>query len=267
MKKLMLCFVILSLLTLISACKQQSTTKEVELPVKDISKLVINNRNGEVEITGHSNSEKIEVTALVKANGISMDKLKFSLKERKNIAYLDATFDGQFFAMGSGSVDLHIKIPKHLQLDMNTHRDGNISISDLSSNIEIVNVNGDINVSNSEGPVLIENRDGDMEIRDIASKVTLNNKNGKIQAMNIDGPIDINNRDGNLSLHNIDSDVKIMNLNGHIKVDEIDGSAKIHVGDGSLDINYVSKNVEITQTGNGKVNINNIKGNITRNKK
>ncbi|MEH7106758.1 hypothetical protein [Bacillus sp. JJ1764] len=267
MKKLLLFFVILSMLTLISACTQKSTTKEVELSVKDISNLVINNRNGEVEIVGHSNSEKIEVTAQAKAKGISMDKLKFSLKERKNTAYLDATFDGQFFATGSGSVDLQIKIPKHLQVDIQSHRDGNISISDVSSAIEIENVNGDINVSSSKGPLRIENRDGDMEIREIGSKVTLNNKNGKIQAMNIDGSIDLKNRDGNLSLHNIHSDIKIMNLNGHIKVDQIDGSAKIHVGDGSLDINDVSKNVEITQTGNGKVTFNNIKGNVTRNKK
>ncbi|KKO53260.1 hypothetical protein XI25_14640 [Paenibacillus sp. DMB20] len=221
-----------ALLLLITACqaKEESEKKTLELPANDLSKLVIDHRNGEIQITGSADSDKIEVVALAKAKGISMDKLKFTLEARKENAYLDARFGGQFLAMGSGAVDLVIKIPKQLQVDITSHRDGNIRIADVSSSAKIDNINGDIQVSN------------------------------------LSGSLEIDNRDGNMTVHDIGSDVTINNINGRIQIDRVDGSAEVHVGDGSLDIDHVMKNATIKQSGNGKIKIGEVKGKIFQNK-
>ncbi|MED0896446.1 hypothetical protein [Aneurinibacillus migulanus] len=223
--------IILALLLLITACgAKEESEKKLELPANDLSKLVIDHQNGTIQITGSADSGKIEVVALTKAKGISMEKLKLKLEARKENAYLDAQFGGQLFAMGSGAVDLEIKIPKQLQVDITSHRDGSIDISDLSSSAKIDNINGDIQVSN------------------------------------LSGSLEINNRDGNITIHDIGSDVTINNINGHINIDHVDGSAEIHVEDGNLDINHVMKNAIIAQSGNGKIKIGEVKGKIFQNK-
>ncbi|MEQ7050607.1 hypothetical protein ABN764_08055 [Paenibacillaceae sp. P-4] len=231
--KIIRSIVLLALLLVITACgaKEETSTKKLELPASSLAKLIIDHRNGEIQISGSTDSDKIEVVALAIANGISMDKLELALEARNENAYLDARFGGQFLAMGSGAVNLDIKVPKQLQLDITAHRDGSIHISDVSSSAKIDNINGEIQVSNLSGSLEIDNRDGDITVR------------------------------------NIGSDISINNINGHIAVDQIDGSADIHVGDGSLDINRVGKDASITQSGNGEVKIGEVKGNVIRNKK
>ncbi|MCM3041286.1 hypothetical protein M3201_16395 [Paenibacillus motobuensis] len=225
--------VLVVLLLLVTACgaKKESEAQNLELQADGLTKLVIDHRNGEIKVLGNSNSDKIEVGALAKANGVSMDKLELKLEAQKDTAYLDARFRGQFLAMGSGAVDLEIKVPKQLNLDITSHRDGNIHISALSSNAKIDNINGDIQVSNLSGSLEIDNRDGDITIQEIGSDVVINNINGRIQ------------------------------------IDHVDGSAEVHVGDGSLDIDHVMKNATIKQSGNGNIKIGEVKGNIFQNKK
>ncbi|GIP22322.1 hypothetical protein [Paenibacillus sp. J22TS3] len=223
--------VLIVLLLLLSGCggQEQSTAKKMELPSAGLAKLVINHKNGSVKITGRSDSDKIEVDASVKASGISMDNLELKLEAQQDTASLDARFKGQFLSMGEGSVDLEIKVPKQLNLEITSHRDGKIQISDVSSNGTIDNINGDIEVSKLSGTLKIKNQDGGINVQDIGS------------------------------------DVKIDNNNGHIVVNRIGGSAEIHVGDGSLDIDHVEKDATITQTGSGEVKMGEIKGKIFQN--
>ncbi|MNS73427.1 hypothetical protein D3C72_1068690 [compost metagenome] len=219
------------LLLLISGCggHEESAAKKLELPSSGLTKLVIDHKNGGIKITGRSDSDMIEVVASAKANGVSMDNLELKLEARQDTAYLDARFKAQFLSMGVGAVDLEIKVPKQLNLDITSHRDGNIQVSDLSSNAKMDNINGDIEVSK------------------------------------LSGLLEINNRDGNINVNDIGSNVIINNNNGHIVVNRIGGSAEIHVGDGSLDINHVEKDATITQTGNGEVKMGEIKGKISQN--
>jgi len=223
---------LLVFMLIIAACgaKEETATKKLELSANSLTKLVIDHRNGEIKISGSSDSDKIEVVALAKAKGINMDKLELKLEAQSENAYLEARFGGQFLAMGSGAVDLDIKLPKQLQVDITSHRDGNINISELSSSAMIDNINGDIQVSNLAGSLTIDNRDGDITVRDIGSDVSINN------------------------------------INGHITVDQVGGSAEIHVGDGSLDINHVRNDASISQSGSGEIKIGEVKGKVLQNK-
>lgn len=226
--------VVLSMLFVLAACDAKEEplgVKELKLQVGGLKRLLIDNKNGEIEIVGNTDSNVIQVTAHIRSRNISEDKLKLDLQEQEDTAYLDASFKGQFLSMGSGSVNLQIKVPKYLQIEIKSHKDGNIQISDMSSDVKIHNVNGDIDVLNTRGP------------------------------------LNINNRDGDLNLDNINSDIKIDNINGHIKAAHVDGSAVIDVGDGTLDLDHVGKDALITQSGNGKIKIGDVKGTVTQKKK
>lgn len=217
---------------LMTACgvKEESSAENLILQADGLTKLVIDHRNGDIQVTGNADSDRIEVFPLVKTNGVSMDKLVLKLEAQKDTAYLEARFKGQFLALGSGVVDLEIKVPKELDLDIQSHRDGNIRISDLSSNAKIDNINGHIQVSK------------------------------------VSGSLEIDNRDGGIIAGNIGSDVTVRNLNGHIHIEQVDGSAMIDVGDGSLNIGHVAQDVFITQSGNGEIQIGEVAGQVIHQK-
>jgi DUF4097 and DUF4098 domain-containing protein YvlB len=220
------------LVLLMAACsagQENTDTRDLKLEAGQLTKLVIANRNGEIQITG-ADTDTVQVNAYVKSKGISMDKLKLELRAEKENAYLDALFGSQFLANGSGSVDLKITLPRRMSLELDSHKDGAVRISSLSSEVKADNINGDIEITDTLGPVTLKNRDGD------------------------------------LTMQRIGSDIHIDNINGHIETNEIQGSAIIKVGYGSLILDQVTGNAVISQNGSGKVTIGAVKGTVTQNK-
>ncbi|MEK5240517.1 DUF4097 family beta strand repeat-containing protein [Paenibacillus sp. FSL L8-0470] len=221
---------IVGCLLLVTACskgEETSSTQKLELDAAKLTKLVIDNRNGEIEVNG-ADTDTIEVNAVVTAKGISMDKLKLKLRAEEATAYLDASFGSQMLAMGSGSVDLEITLPRELAVELDSHRDGKLKVADLSASLKVDNVNGDLEVIDTKGPVTLSNRDGDITVR------------------------------------NIGTDVDIDNINGHVVVTEVAGSAEVAVGDGSLDMDHITGDAVISQTGNGEIKLGTIGGNVSR---
>ncbi|CQR59028.1 DUF4097 family beta strand repeat-containing protein [Paenibacillus riograndensis] len=221
---------IVGCLLLVTACskgEETSSTQKLELEADKLTKLVIDNRNGEIEVSG-ADTDTIEVTAVVTTKGISMDKLKLKLRAEGAAAYLDASFGSQMLAMGSGAVDLVITLPRELAVEVDSHRDGKLKVADLSAPLEVDNVNGDLEVIDTKGPVTLSNRDGDITVR------------------------------------NIETDVNIHNINGHIAVTQVEGSVEAAVGDGSLELDHVTGDAVISQTGNGEIKLGAIGGNVSR---
>lgn len=217
-------------LLLITACSKSepvSSEQQLKLDAGNLTKLVIDNRSGEIEITG-ADTDRIMVEAAITAKGINMDKLKLQLRAEEATAYLDATFAGQMLAMGSGAVNLKISVPREMAVELDSHRDGKLKVSDLSAPLEVDNVNGNLEVIDTLGPVKLTNRDGDIILR------------------------------------NIGTDVVIDNINGHIKVTQITGSAEVAVGDGSLELDGVAGDAIISQSGNGEIKLGTIGGTVHR---
>lgn len=226
-------FVCFALLLLTVACSSKpatSSNKELELPAANISRLVLDNSNGQIEIVGKKGIDKIQASVI--ANGSNMDKLKLSLDSKGDIATLNAFFEGQFMSTGAQSVDVKLTVPEQIKLEIkHPHRDGDIKVSDVAADLSIDNVNGNLSLNN------------------------------------IGGAIDVKNRDGEISIQNSSADVNIENVNGHIKADKVGGTAYIELGDGSIDIDHVSKDVVIIQSGSGDVKVGDVKGKVTQSKK
>ncbi|GGF92989.1 hypothetical protein GCM10010912_42550 [Paenibacillus albidus] len=220
---------IVSIVLLVTACsggEEKTATQSLELDAGGLTQLTIENKNGEIEVTGYTDSERIEVAATVRTQGFRMKEPKLELRKEEQTAYLDASFQAQFGAMGVAAVDMEIKIPRHLGLELKSHKDGKLRISDLDSSIKINNVNGHMEIIDSKGPLTIHNRDGDILVR------------------------------------NLTADLNIHNLNGGITVDKVNGSAVIAVGDGTLDIDHITGDVQISQSGNGEIRVGEVQGKV-----
>ncbi|TYA14674.1 DUF4097 domain-containing protein [Paenibacillus faecis] len=220
-------------LLLLSACQSEAGTKteskELQLNAASLKSLVIDHRNGDIEVIGDARSETIQVSAEISHSGnIDPDKLQLRLEERDGGAYLNAFFKGQFLASGKGSVSLKVTIPAALSVEILSHQDGSIHISNLASAVKIDNVNG------------------------------------KIDIKNIGEEINIHNRDGNIDIRNAAADLYVTNVNGAITAERIGGSAIIDVGDGKLDIDQVDGDVTVKQSGSGEVQVGHVKGSVNQ---
>lgn len=220
-------------LLLLSACQAETVTKteskELQLNAASLKSLVIDHRNGDIEVIGDARSETIQVSAEISHSGnIDPDKLQLGLEESDGQARLKAFFKGQFLASGKGSVSLKVTIPAALSVEILSHQDGSIHISNLASAVKIDNVNG------------------------------------KIDVKNIGEEINIHNRDGNIDVQNAASDLYVTNVNGTITAERIGGSAIIDVGDGKLDIDQVDGDVTVKQSGSGEVQVGQVKGSVNQ---
>lgn len=226
---------LIAALFLLSACQSETgmktDSKELQLNAASLKSLVIDHRNGDIEIIGDAQSETIQVFAEVGHSGnINPDKLQLRLEESDGQARLKAFFKGQFLASGKGTVSLKITVPSALSVQILSHRDGSIQISDLASTVSIDNVNGNLDVKN------------------IGKELT------------------IHNRDGNITIRNAAADLYINNVNGAITAERIGGSAIIDVRDGKLDIDHVDGDVTVKQSGSAEVQVSNVKGKVNRNR-
>jgi|GEM_PF-6566999 len=220
-------------LFLLSACQSEAGTKteskELQLNAASLKSLVIDHRNGDIEVIGDARSETIQVSAEISHSGnIDPDKLQLGLEESDGQARLKAFFKGQFLASGKGTVNLKITLPADLSVQILSHQDGSIHISDL------------------------------------ASAVSIDNVNGKIDIKNIGEEINIHNRDGNIDVQNAAADLYVTNVNGTITAERIGGSAIIDVGDGKLDIDQVDGDVTVKQSGSGEVQVGHVKGSVNQ---
>ncbi|WP_334076737.1 DUF4097 family beta strand repeat-containing protein [Paenibacillus sanfengchensis] len=232
MKKIIYSLLIAALF-LLSACQSTSETttdsKELKLDAASLESLIIDHRNGDIEITGDPRSETIQVAAEISHSGnIDPNKLQLQLEERDGEAHLMAFFKGQFLASGKGTVGLKVTIPADLSVEIQSHQDGSIQIADLASAVKIDNVNGNIDVKN------------------IGKDVT------------------IHNRDGNINISNAAANLYIDNVNGAITAEQIGGSAIVDVGDGKLDIDQVDGDVTVKQSGSGEVQVGHVKGSVNQ---
>lgn len=224
---------LIAALFLLSACQSEAGTKteskELQLNAASLKSLVIDHRNGDIEVVGDTRSETIQVSAEISHSGnIDPDKLQLGLEESDGQARLKAFFKGQFLASGKGTVNLKITLPAALSVQILSHQDGSIHISDL------------------------------------ASAVSIDNVNGKIDIKNIGEEINIHNRDGNIDIRNAAADLYVTNVNGAITAERIGGSAIIDVGDGKLDIDQVDGDVTVKQSGSGEVQVGHVKGSVNQ---
>ncbi|RKX28265.1 MAG: hypothetical protein DRP47_04775 [Candidatus Zixiibacteriota bacterium] len=108
------------------------------------------------------------------------------------------------------------------------HHEGSISINNSSGLVEIRDLVGDVAVTNSYNPVLLDGVEG---------SVRAENQRGIITALNIDGSLSIDNRYAPVTVRYLTGTLDIENHNGPIEVlvsEDISGSSMIHSSNSTI---------------------------------
>jgi len=228
-------------------------TQHLELSIKDIQSIQIICGPGSLDVFGVERSDRIKVTAAVKISGITQNMLQgfldkhvlLSLKKRNRKAVLQSEFKNGNLMKADAKIDLTVEVPKSLSVKIDDGT-GPIFVTDLSTNLKIVDGSGSIEIRMTEGPVSIS--DG----------------SGKIELMDITGNLEVKDGSGKINIGRVRGNVHVVDGSGSMTIKDIEGSLTVTDGSGSIEISDVTQNVFIKDAGSGILDIEGVKGKVTR---
>jgi Putative adhesin/Domain of unknown function (DUF5668) len=166
------------------------------------------------------------------------------------------------------SMDLDITVPKKSLLTIHSEK-GDVSVSDMASQVSIDNGNGDIEVRGTGGDVSMDMRKGDAKISDTKGDVKISGHGGSIEVVNASGSFTINGEFvGPVRADKVAKGVRFVShrmdltltqLSGHMEA----GSGNLDVVDapGNLIVRSRDEDINIENAG-GKIKIDDRNGNI-----
>lgn len=221
-------------------CEHQRDIDQV-LALNDIGQIRISVNAGDLEISGHSNSDQILIKGKACASKANkLDEIRLVAEQQGNTAVIKTLMpdsnSGSWFGKNSYAyMDLDITVPEKMILevsdssgDISISHVGSLSLKDSSGDIEIEDISGDVSVDDSSGGIDIEHilgsvtvRDssGNMDISDVGQQVVINeDSSGNIYIKDVKASVHIK-RDSSGSIY-------VKDIAGDFRVDR-DGSGKI----------------------------------------
>ena len=159
------------------------------------------------------------------------------------------------------SVNLELSVPKKSPLTIKTEK-GDITISDLATDISISMQNGDVDLRDIAGDISVETHKGDVKAADIQGDVKVSGKGGEIDVNNCSGSLTV---DGDfygpvrgdkiakgVRLISVKTDLTLSALSGHMEA----GSGNLDIIDAPGNLNLRTRDMELNvENPGGKVSI------------
>jgi hypothetical protein len=230
-------------------------------------------RGGRGDITVRASDEpEIRVSGKVNVKSWSEGAAK-KVSERVSAEIVQNGDGYEVRPTGSGgnsrvSVDLDITVPNKALLAIHSEK-GDVNVSDMESQVNIDNGNGDIEVHSTGGDVSLDMRRGDAKIFDTKGDVKISGRGGSIDVVNASGSFTINGEFvGPIRAERITkgvrfvshrTDLTLSQLSGHMEA----GSGNLDVVDapGNLILRTRDEDITIENPG-GKINIDDRNSNI-----
>jgi hypothetical protein len=229
-------------------------------------------RGGRGDITVRASDEpEIRVSGKVHAKGWSESTAK-KLSERVSAEIVQNGDGYEVRPTGGGnsrvSVDLDITVPKKALLAIHSEK-GDVSVSDMASQVSIDNGNGDIEVRGTAGDVSLDMRRGDAKISDTKGDVKISGRGGSVEVVNASGSFTINGEFvGPVRAERVTkgvrfvshrTDLTLTQLSGHMEASS--GNLEVVDAPGNLILRTRDEDITIENAG-GKINIDDRNSNI-----
>lgn len=131
---------------------------------------------GKIKLSGEAGRTEIQVLARI--HYYAEEDIRLNLEARKEVAYLEAGFTGGSYSGQDPYIDLVVLVPAHFSAELNSGR-------------------GDIEVSQLDGMVRIENAAGNVFAQSTGGIRVVNGSEGKVSTQDIKGPVQISQRSTN----------------------------------------------------------------------
>ena len=222
--------------------------------------LKVSTINGQIEIIGWD-EDKISLNAIKKSNfgRDELDLVKIDVEQNEGEIEIEAYYIGD--RASQPSVDMNIKVPSFVIVDMVSTSNGAIDISDVKGDIVASTSNGGIFIDGVDGYVKASTSNGRIKIEDTTGVYDLTSSNLGIDAEIFDfqDDIEISTSNGGIELYinpSLNADLDISTSNGYITIDDDLGLTLVvsedkykqgQLGDGGnkIDIHTSNGNIKI----------------------
>ncbi len=188
--------------------------------------LVLKASSGDVIITT-SDSPKVYIKIL--GNERANKKVKFHFDNSSDgvTVIAERKDDWNFFNFGSGiKLRFEIILPKNYNAKASSSG-GDISIRDLSGELDLHSSGGDVSTKNIAGNIIVSTSGGDINITDNSGNLDLSTSGGDIKTVGFNG------------------DVHASTSGGDIILDGSNGKIDAHTSGGEINLNYSGQNMGI----------------------
>ncbi|MDP2560836.1 hypothetical protein [Psychrobium sp. 1_MG-2023] len=243
---------------------------------KALSGFNIHAGSGSLTVVGEEGLTAIHVDAAITTS--EDNEYKLTLANHNGSARLVAKTDNSQWSQSHNSIDLTVRMPKGMMLDINDGS-GKITVSDLNNNlkindgsghIDLTNINGAVNINDGSGGIKLDHSNGSVDINDgsgsidlheIGGAVTINDGSGQIEINHVTGNVGINDGSGSVLVNDISGNVRVDDGSGDIDVSKVKGNVTISDGSGDIDVSDANSLI-IRNDGSGGISSRNIKGTV-----
>jgi hypothetical protein len=241
-------------------------------PVPANARVTVRDGRGDISVRA-SDTPEIRVAGKVNVKGWSESAAK-KAGERVSaeIVQNGDGFEVRPTGVGGGnariSVDMDITVPKKALLTVHSEK-GDVSVSDMGSQVSIDNGNGDIEVRGTTGDVNLDMRRGDAKISDTKGDVKISGRGGSVEVVNASGSFTINGEFvGPIRADKVTKGVRFVSHRTDLTLTQLSGhmeatSGNLEVVDAPGNLIMKSRDEDITiENAGGKVNIDDRNGNV-----
>lgn len=159
------------------------------------------------------------------------------------------------------SVKYILDVPKEISVALSV-LGGDLNISNINGEIELVTTGGDVILKKLDGKIFIKTLGGDINSFALEGNIKLNSAGGDIECRNITGNTEIETKGGDIILELIRGVIKAETFGGDIEINDFNGkSVSLETFGGDIEVVRVVGDVNSETTG-GDIEINDITGNI-----
>ena len=193
-----ICFIVALVLFTISVTAQNTQKETLTVPLSNPNSpgtLVLKLIYGSIKVTGYDGNEVI-VTAAVgqqrhkinhrtnqTKNGlkkIANNSMEFSVEENNNIVQINTHHNH------NSVISYEVKVPKNFSLKLRTINNGNIFVAHVNGELEVSNTNGKVTLLDIGGSLIVDALNDDIKVT--FTKVT---ENASMAFSNLNGDIDV----------------------------------------------------------------------------
>jgi DUF4097 and DUF4098 domain-containing protein YvlB len=229
-----------------------------------VSRVVLDNLHGNLSLKGQDGGD-VQVTGRKSVRAFS--RTEADKADQQSPVVIDRQGDLLIIRMEepqnthtlSVSTDLDITIPKGLDVETRG-RSGDLTVDDVSGEVNIVNGRGDVRLSNIGKDVKVETSGrGLIRTTDIKGKVDLKGAGGDVQIENVQGEVTVDGEySGTLEFHALAKPFHMHSHRSDFRMEAVPGSVTLDLGDlkmtnvtGPVRFQTDSRDVEVTDVTEG----------------
>ena len=224
-----------------SECAESEQRLELDVPSKGI--IHIHNANGRTSVVGESR-ENVEIVASKQARAecmVSASEMveKMKIKSECLSGALEIEVDIPRKWNRHGRIDLMIRIPDHLQLEV-ASANGKVHVCGMRSDVRARSSNGSVGIENVVGDMNLSTANAKVSCADTCGRLTARSSNGMVEMRDHTGSIDASTSNGSITASLVklaDDGIMLATSNGRIVLDlptAVDAQVDIRVDNGVI---------------------------------